>query len=305
MYSTLAIRSLRLRPGGWTRSSCAVVQVSHWQTRWNSTAQRLATGEFCYLEELSKENEGISVLNMNRPKAKNAISVQFLKEFRQCLDVLRYERPSRVVILRSLVDGVFCAGADLKERATMTNPEVKRFLGTLRQTFCDLETLPVPTIASIDGAAFGGGLEMALCCDMRVGGIHAKVGLTETGLAIIPGAGGTQRLPRLIGLSKAKELIYTAHICHADEAERIGLLNYAAPQESSYDKALELGRRIIPKGPIAIKMAKQALDQGVQLDLNSALTVEQLCYAQVIPTEDRLEGLRAFREKRTPVYKGQ
>ncbi|RKP40038.1 enoyl-CoA hydratase [Dimargaris cristalligena] len=275
-------------------------------TRCHSVAPAIhAQSAVCYLEELKGADEGISIINLDRPKAKNAISVQFLTEFRQCIDKLRFESQPRVVILRSLVDGVFCAGADLKERATMTTPEVRKFLATLRQTFCDLEALPVPTIASVDGAALGGGLEMALCCDMRVGGSKSKLGLTETRLAIIPGAGGTQRLSRLIGLAKAKELIYTAQICNATQAQSIGILNHAVPEESSYEKALEISRNIIPRGPVAIRMAKQALDCGVQLDLTSGLTVEQLCYAQVLPTTDRIEGLTAFREKRTPIYKGE
>ncbi|KAJ1968427.1 hypothetical protein H4R35_006431, partial [Dimargaris xerosporica] len=137
---------------------------------WRSLQTTAQTTEcLCTVEGLSGTNQGISVLTMNRPKAKNAISVQFLTQFRQCLEELRFNSDARVVVVRSLVDGVFCAGADLKERATMTNAEVKRFLVTLRQGFSDLQALPMPTIASIDGAALGGGLEMALCCDLRVG----------------------------------------------------------------------------------------------------------------------------------------
>ncbi|KAJ1903463.1 hypothetical protein IWQ60_012577 [Tieghemiomyces parasiticus] len=147
---------------------------------------------------------------------------------------------------------------------------------------------------------------MALCCDLRVGGPKARLGLTETRLAIIPGAGGTQRLPRLIGLARAKELIFTAAICDAPRAASLGLLNHAvADGESGFPRARDLAREILPRGPVAVRMAKQALDTGAQLDLASGLTVEQLCYAQVLPTEDRVEALEAFRGKRPPVFKGQ
>lgn len=257
-----------------------------------------------YLERLEGSDEGIAALVLNRPAAKNAISIDFLNEFKSLLDQVRFDSDVRVLIIRSLVDCAFCSGADLKERATMSPKQVLQFLCNLRTAFCSLESLPQPTIASIDGAALGGGLELALCCDMRVAGKNALFGLPETRLAIIPGAGGTQRLSRLIGLSKAKELIFTARIISAAKAMGLGLLNSLSEFTNSYDTALELAREILPQGPVAIRAAKLALDTGFQLDKYSSLDVEQMCYAQVIPTQDRLEGLQAFREKRKPVYKG-
>ncbi|KAJ3300777.1 hypothetical protein HK104_003747 [Borealophlyctis nickersoniae] len=255
----------------------------------------------CYVEKLQGSDEGISVLTFNRPQAKNALGRLFMRQFRDALESLSQVR---VVIIRSLVDKVFCAGADLKERATMDPTEVASFVYNLRTSFTDLETLPIPTIASIDGAALGGGLELAMAADLRVAGEGAKLGLPETKLAIIPGAGGTQRLPRLIGLPKAKELVFTGRALTAQDALEIGLVNYAV-KDSAYPKALELAREILPNAPIAVRMAKIALDKGSQLDMTSGLAFEQTCYAQIIPTEDRLEGLRAFKEKRKPVYKGR
>ncbi|KAF8948881.1 hypothetical protein BGZ47_001609 [Haplosporangium gracile] len=264
-------------------------------------------GKECYLERLTGDDQGIAVLNFNRPKAFNALSRKFVGEFRDALQELRYDNDARVVIIRSLVEGAFCAGADLRERATMNMTEVRQFLTNLRDSFRELETLPIPTIAVIDGAALGGGLEMALCCDMRVGGGNKKVkiGLVETKLAIIPGAGGTQRLPRLIGIPKAKELIYSSKILNSAAAKDIGILNHAVTEESGYNKALEVAREILPMGPLAIRMAKSAIDKGTQFEIDSGLEYEQACYAQIMPSEDRLEGLASFREKRKPVYKGK
>ncbi|KAJ3218813.1 hypothetical protein HDU67_004061 [Dinochytrium kinnereticum] len=258
----------------------------------------------CFIEPLTGADEGISILNFNRPTARNALGVNFMKEFRGALDQLRFDEKVRVVVLRSMVDRVFCAGADLKERATMTPSQVAAFVHGLRSAFSDLESLPVPTISAIDGAALGGGLEVALATDIRVAGAGAKLGLPETRLAIIPGAGGTQRLPRIIGVSKAKELVFTARVLDAKGALSYGLVNHAV-EGLAFEKAIALAREILPGGPIAVRMAKQAVDKGSQLDMASGLAFEQTCYAQVIPTEDRIEGLRAFREKRTPVYKGR
>ncbi|KAF9127201.1 hypothetical protein BGW39_006045 [Mortierella sp. 14UC] len=275
-----------------------------------TTSQPVAAhpeGKECYLERLTGDDQGIAVLNFNRPKAFNALSRKFVGEFRDALEELRYDNDARVVIIRSLVEGAFCAGADLRERATMNMTEVRQFLASLRDSFRELETLPIPTIAVIDGAALGGGLEMALCCDMRVGGGNKKVkiGLVETKLAIIPGAGGTQRLPRLIGIPKAKELIYSSKILNSAAAKEIGILNHAVTEDSGYNKALEIAREILPMGPLAIRMAKSAIDKGTQFEIDSGLEYEQACYAQIMPSEDRLEGLASFREKRKPVYKGK
>lgn len=174
---------------------------------------------------------------------------------------------------------------------------------------CELEDLPMPTIAALDGVALGGGLEMALACDIRVASSTAKMGLVETKLAVIPGAGGTQRLPRIIGQSLAKELIFTARVLDGTEAHRLGLVNHVQEQNlqgnAAYLKALELAKEILPQGPIALRAAKKAISAGAQTDFDNALAIEKLCYAEVIPTKDRLEGLKAFREKRPPVYTGE
>lgn len=257
----------------------------------------------CYIEKLEM-HPGISILNFNRPSAKNALGRNLMSQFTASLKQLRFDPSVRVVIVRSLADKAFCSGADLKERKTMKEQEVAEFVHGLRAAFTDLETLAIPTISVIDGAAMGGGLELALATDMRVAGSGAKIGLPETKLAIIPGAGGTQRLPRLIGAAKAKELIFTGRILNNIQAADIGIVNYAV-EGSGYDKALELAKEILPQGPVAIRMAKLAVDKGIQLDLSSGMAFEQTCYAQVIPTADRIEGLAAFSEKRTPIYKGK
>ncbi|CAG8488653.1 26130_t:CDS:10 [Dentiscutata erythropus] len=243
----------------------------------------------CFIENLEDEDKGISIINLNRPSTKNAISHKFLMEFYDAIGKIRNESSSRVVLLRSLVNNAFCSGADLKERAGMSPSDVTKFIHNLRRTFRELETLPIPTIAVIDGVALGGGLELALCCDLRVSGENAKLGLPETKLAIIPGAGGTQRLARVIGIAKAKELIYTGRMLSPKDALDLGIVNYCAQEGSSYPIALKLAREILPSGPIALRMAKLAIDRGSQLDLDSALEFENACYEQVIPTEDRIE----------------
>ncbi|KAI9188008.1 hypothetical protein H9P43_002399 [Blastocladiella emersonii ATCC 22665] len=269
----------------------------------SSTKDVTSADRECYVTPLQGDDAGISVISLNRPKAKNALSRQFLAEFRECLAHLRADPATRVVVVRSLVDKVFCAGADLKERKTMTPDEVSSFVSSLRASFSELQNLRTPTIAALDGAALGGGLELALCCDLRAAGTGARLGLPETKLAIIPGAGGTQRLPRLIGVPRAKELMFTGRVVLPEEALQIALVNRVA--ERGEDAAIALAREIVPQGPIALRMAKRAVDEGTEVDLASGLAIEQKCYAQVIPTQDRLEGLKAFAEKRKPQYKGQ
>lgn len=222
---------------------------------------------------------------------------------------LAHSKSVRCVILRSLVPGVFCAGADLKERVQLTADEVPRFVTSLRQLLCSIESLPMPVIGAIDGVALGGGLEMALACDIRTTSCDAKMGLVETRLAIIPGAGGTQRLPRILSPALAKELIFTARVFNGSEAQRMGICNHAVEQNSdgnaAYLKALTIAAEILPNGPIGVRMAKKAIDKGVQVDLGTGYAIEEACYAQVVPTQDRIEGLTAFAQKRKPIYKGE
>ncbi|XP_058474147.1 methylglutaconyl-CoA hydratase, mitochondrial [Solea solea] len=258
---------------------------------------------------LDGEDNGIVVIGINRPKAKNAISKNLVKLMFEALEDIKKNNKVRSVIFCSLVPGIFCAGADLKERAKMHQSEVGPFVSKARALITELGNLPVPTIAAIDGAALGGGLEMALACDIRIASDAAKMGLVETKLAIIPGAGGTQRLPRLIGVSRAKELIFAARVVDGTEASRLGLVSQSVEQNKSGDaaylQALELAREINPQGPIAVRMAKLAINQGIEVDLATGLAIEEACYAQVIPTKDRVEGLTAFKEKRRPQFRGE
>lgn len=267
-----------------------------------------ATGDEVIFDRLEGNQAGISVLSLNRPEAKNSFSRGLVQTFSEILSELKRDNDSRVVILRSLTPGIFCAGADLKERKGMAQEDVSAFVTSLREMLKAIEQLPMPVIAALDGAALGGGLEMALACDMRTAAENTKLGLVETKLAIIPGAGGTQRLPRILSPALAKELIFTGRIFSGADAKEMGIVNHVVPQnetkDAAYQKAVKLAEEILPNGPVGVRMAKLAIDKGMQVDLNTGYSIEEVCYAQVIPTKDRLEGLQAFAEKRKPVYKG-
>ncbi|NXJ67964.1 AUHM protein, partial [Rostratula benghalensis] len=251
---------------------------------------------------LDDEHKGIVVLGLNRSHAKNALNKNLLKMMSKAVDALKSDKKVRTVIFRSEVPGIFCA-------AKMHSSEVIFFFFLARATINEMANLPVPTIAAIDGTALGGGLELALACDIRVAASSAKMGLVETKLAIIPGAGGTQRLPRTIGVSLAKELIFSARIVDGEEAKSIGLISHVVEQnetgDAAYRRALALAREFLPQGPVAMRVAKLAINQGMEVDLVTGLAIEEACYAQTIPTKDRIEGLLAFKEKRPPRYKGE
>ncbi|GAB4272632.1 MAG: enoyl-CoA hydratase [Deferrisomatales bacterium] len=254
---------------------------------------------------LASQEGGIRVLTLNRPQAMNSLSFPMLLELRARLEEIQFDADARCVIVTAAGDRAFCAGADLKERATMTEDQVRRYIQTIRSTFTLVEDLPVPVIAAVNGIALGGGTELALACDLRIVSDRATLGLTETSLAIIPGAGGTQRLPRVVGKAKAKELLFTAKRIDAQEALRIGLANQVVPHASLLDEARAMAEAISRNGPVALRVAKRAIDRGMEMDLASALVFESTCYEITIPTEDRIEGLTAFREKRKPQYKGK
>lgn len=260
---------------------------------------------------VSKGNGAIiSVINMNDYKARNALSKGSVFKMLQILNQLQLKLQSnetkvRALILRSNVENIFCAGANLKERQTMNKSQVEAWLKVQRSLMDTISDFPYPTIAAIDGHALGGGLEMALACDIRIVNEKAKVGLVETKLAIIPGAGGTQRLARLIGAAKAKEHIFVAEPVDGREACRIGIANHVVSgQNGSFNMAVELASKICRRGPKALRLAKAAIDNGTQTSLDTGLDIENAYYNQLLDSADRLEGMKAFTEKREPLYTG-
>lgn len=261
------------------------------------------------LKRLEGEDDGIVEVLMSRHKARNALGNVFVSQMREVVSTLSNDSAVRVVIFRSLVPGVFCAGADLKERALMNNSESDLFVHGLRSMMTQIALLPTPTIAAMDGVAVGGGLELALACDLRTAANSAQMGLIETTRGLLPGAGGSQRLPRMIGITLAKELIFTGRRVGGQTALEMGLINRAVEQnqtgDAAYREALSLAREILPQAPIAVRMAKEAINRGMEVDIGSGMAIERMCYARVIPTRDRQEGMAAFIEKRPPQYTGE
>jgi enoyl-CoA hydratase/carnithine racemase len=247
----------------------------------------------------------VATITLNRPRAMNAVNFQMLRELAQGLAGLRFNPDIRVVIITGAGEKAFCAGADLKERAGLSPEQVREYIFTIRRLFDDVEQFSKPVIAAVNGVALGGGTELALAADIRIAAQTATMGLTETRLAIIPGAGGTQRLPRLIGKGKAKELIFTGRRVDAGEALQIGLVNQVVAAEALMETCRSMAATICEAGPIAVEQAKYAINRGLETDLNTGLAIESNAYWICIPTQDRLEGLAAFREKRKPVYKGK
>ncbi|WP_147675197.1 enoyl-CoA hydratase [Numidum massiliense] len=254
---------------------------------------------------VAKEATGVVTVTLNRPQAANAMSLKLLHELNEAVQSMTYDRTVRCVIVTGAGDKAFCAGADLKERAGMNATEVRQTVALIRSNMDRLAELPQPVIAAVNGTAFGGGTELALACDIRLAAEHASFALTETSLGIIPGAGGTQRLARLVGLGRAKELIFTARRVQAEEAARIGLVEYVTPAASLMERAQALATQIASNAPIAVAQAKFAIDKGYDSDLHTGLAIEKSAYEVTIPTEDRMEGLRAFKEKRRPRFKGE
>lgn len=209
------------------------------------------------LKYLDGKDNGIVVLGLNRPEGKNSFSKSLVTQMSDALASVRENDQIRVLIMRSLIPKIFCAGADLRERGRMMNDQVVEFVDSLRDLMCQVESIPAPVITAIDGFALGGGLELALAADIRTAASEAKMGLVETKLAIIPGAGGTQRLPRIVGPALAKELIYTARILDGEKASSIGLVNRSVPQnkngDAAYQEALSIAREILPNGPIGVR----------------------------------------------------
>jgi len=254
---------------------------------------------------LVEEDNGVVTLTLNRPEVMNSLNFPLLHALRDQIESFRFKPDVRVVIITAAGEKAFCAGADLKERATLSPDQVKEFIFTIRNLFTSIEQLNKAAIAAVNGIALGGGTELALACDIRIASTNATMGLTETRLAIIPGAGGTQRLPRLVGRGKAKELIFTGKRIGAEEALRIGLVNSICEPKALLDECRKMATMICDAGPVAIEQAKYAINYGLETDIHTGLAIESNAYWVCIPTEDRLEGLAAFKEKRKPKYKGR
>lgn len=247
---------------------------------------------------------GVVTLTLHAPPA-NAFSRTMVDALEAGLDALAEDESVRAVIITGSGEKAFCAGADLKERASMSAEEVRAFVPRLQALTAAVAALPMPTIAAINGAAFGGGCELALACDLRLMASTASIGLTETSLAIIPGAGGTVRLPKLVGIGRAKELIFTARRIDATEASAIGLVEEVCDPEMLLPRATDLAAAIAKNGPLAVRAAKRAIDTAASLPAEQAFAAERDAYASIVDSADRVEGLTAFREKRPPRYQGR
>jgi len=246
---------------------------------------------------------GVRILTLDRPPV-NALGRQLVDDLARAVADLAGDGAARCLVVRS--EGRhFCGGADLKERQAMTDEEVRRFVPKMSAAFSALADLSFPTIAAIRGAAVGGGCEMALACDLRLLAQDATLGLRETALAILPGAGGTQRLPRLIGVGRAKRWIFTARAHSAAEALADGVADRVVPAGDLDHEATRWAEAIAAHGPLAIRLAKRAIDGGIGLPLQDALRFEWECYEGTLDTHDREEGLRAFAEKRPPRFEGR
>jgi enoyl-CoA hydratase len=240
---------------------------------------------------------------LHRPEKLNALSPELLTEGVAALGEIAEDPEIRCVILRG--EGrAFCAGADLSSMRDLTpSRAARRFTGA--NLWQVLEDLPQPTIAAVHGYCFGGGCELALACDFRLAAEDAKFGQPEIKVGIIPGAGGTQRLPRLIGMTKAKEMVLFGEPIDADEAYRVGLVNRVVPGDRLLDEARAWGERLAKLPPLGLRAAKAAMNRGRDQDLPAALELERLNFSVVFSTEDQKEGVRAFLEKRPPEYKGR
>ncbi len=257
-------------------------------------------------EIATEVRERIAIWSLARPERLNALTTSMLEELTSRAHALRVDPEVRALVITGQGTRAFCAGADLKERRTMSDAQVRAFLDAAGRAFLALDQLDRPVIAALNGAALGGGLELALACDLRVAAPGALLGLPEVALGIIPGAGGTQRLPRVVGLARATQMILTGEKIPAEEALRIGLVNrVAAAGQDVLSCALEFARAFAEGAPLALAAALEALRAADELPLSDGLTRERACYERVLASVDRVEALAAFAEKRKPVFTGR
>ena len=250
------------------------------------------------MEFITYEVEGqIGIITINRPKALNALNSTVLDELDKTLDAVDQEA-IRCLILTGAGEKSFVAGADIGEMSTLTKAEGEAFGKKGNDVFRKLETFPIPVIAAVNGFALGGGCEISMSCDIRICSENAVFGQPEVGLGITPGFGGTQRLARIVGTGKAKEMIYGARNIKAAEAYRIGLVNNVYPAEELMPAAKKLASTIARNAPIAVRNCKRAINEGIQVDMDQAIVIEEKLFGSCFETCDQKEGMNAFLEKR-------
>ena len=251
------------------------------------------------LKNVILEKEGhLAIVTINRPKALNALNSETLKDLNAVVDDLEKDNNIYAVILTGAGEKSFVAGADISEMKDLNEEQGKEF-GTLgNKVFRRIETLNKPVIAAVSGFALGGGCEISMACDIRIASDKAVFGQPEVGLGITPGFGGTQRLARIVGLGKAKEMIYTAQNIKADEAYRIGLVNKVVPLEDLMDEAKKMASKIIANAPVAVRLCKDAINRGMQVSIDEAIMIEAEDFGKCFATEDQTEGMTAFLERR-------
>ena len=249
-------------------------------------------------------DEGIATISFNRPKALNALNRVLLEEFSQALDEIAADENIRVLVLTGAGDKSFVAGADINELATYNSLAAKNFTRNSHNILLKLQELPIAVIAAVNGFALGGGTEIAIACDFIYASENAKFGQPEINLGLIPGLGGTQRLPRLIGINMAKELVFTGKMISAAEAEKIGLANKVVPQDQLMEEVMKTAREIASKGKVSLRAAKQAINFGMNADLATGIHIEIDAFGLCYDSSDAREGTSAFLEKRKAEFKG-
>ncbi|MDN5323359.1 MAG: enoyl-CoA hydratase [Clostridia bacterium] len=254
---------------------------------------------------LFENQEGIGIITINRPKALNALNIDVFNELSPLLDEIAKDNSIRVVIITGSGEKSFVAGADITYMLPMSSPEGKAWGEVGQGVFNKIEKLPQPVIAAINGFALGGGCELAMACDIRIASEKAKFGQPEVGLGIIPGFAGTQRLPRLVGKGRAKELLFTGDMIDAHEAYRIGLVNKVVSPEELMDAAKGMAKKIMKHAPYAVQLCKEAVNVGMEVDLETGSKYEGALFGVTCATEDKKEGMTAFVEKRKPNFTGK
>jgi enoyl-CoA hydratase len=248
--------------------------------------------------------DGMLIVRIDRPQFANAISTQVGRDLLHAFSALAAPSPYRCVILTGAGDRHFCAGGDLKERNGFTDAQFLEQHAIFERMILAVLDCPLPVIAAVNGPAFGGGCELVLGCDFVYASQDARFALTETSLGIMPGCGGTQNLPRAVGLRRAKELILTARAFSAQEAFDWGLVNRLCPPGTVMQAAMEAARAVCANAPLSVRQAKRSMDYGQRMDLRTALFFEVDAYNRLVPTADRREGIAAFNEKRRPAFTG-